>query len=145
MTQAGTQNQAIDRSKVPVSVDVGFGIASAITAGFCVTPMVMIIDKAVTQAASGNYTLISALRMGCVDFLKKPQAAVFTIPFALVWNVYICTYSASNCFDIYLERKKVPAKKGAIQKLGAITTVNMSVNLLKDVMYAKLFSHKEGA
>jgi hypothetical protein len=91
--------------KVPVSVDLGIGIGSAIIASGCVTPFILTIDKAVIQAAAGTAKLGPALIKGVIDLIKTPGAMLRSVPLWLVWGVYASTYIAANSIDVYNERK----------------------------------------
>ena len=93
------------KRKVPLSVDVGIAVSSAILASFTVTPLVLTIDRAVIQAAAGTVKLFPGLRMGTMNFLLRPRSIIFSLPFALVWGVCGSTYTAANLLDVYNERK----------------------------------------
>ena len=100
--------------KVPLSVDLGIALGSACTASICVTPLILTIDKAVIQAAAGTMGLGSALVQGVGNIIRGPKAFFMSFPFWLVWTVYACTYTCANRFDVYNERKNVPATQAAM-------------------------------
>ena len=118
---------------------MGMAVGSALIAAGSVTPIILTIDKAVVQAAAGQVGLLSALRMGTMDFLLRPHKVIFSVPMFLVVGVYGATYIAANLLDVYHERKGILGQQAAMSKLFGTTAVNMSASLVKDIAFAKMF------
>ena len=89
---------------IPLRADCGIAVASGLLAGFCTTPIILTIDKAVVQAAAGQMKLFAALRHGTMSFLRSPLAMFKTVPLWLVWGVYGATYVTANLIDVYNRR-----------------------------------------
>lgn len=132
-------------SKVPVSVDLGIAVGSAMVTSFCVSPFVLTVDKAVIQAAAGTETLGKALVKGVASFVKTPGPMLRSGPYWIMWGVYSATYIAANTIDVYNERKHVSAAYGQINKLVLVTAVNMGASIAKDVIFTKMFGKKDAA
>ena len=112
-------------------------VAAAIGAALCVTPLTMIVDVAITKAASGEVTLAQALLGGAVDWLTKPLEILTGPVYQLCLFVYICTYSAANIAravcELYLKCSPV------LPVLVAGTLGNMISCVYKDARLAEIF------
>lgn len=124
-------------AKIPWQTDaVVFGGCSLVSA-FSVVPVVMAVDKAVTQAAAGM-PLIKALKMVVSDMVKRPRAVA--VPFSMVLGVYTLTYGANNLVDVLGERRDLSATSQHSMKLFGATGAYTTSSILKDVAFAKMFS-----
>lgn len=124
-------------AKIPWQTDAAvFGCCSVISA-FSVVPVVMAVDKAVTQAAAGM-PLFKALKMVASDMVKRPRA--IAVPFGMVLGVYTLTYGANNLVDVLGERHELSATSQHSMKLLGATGAYTTSSILKDVAFAKMFS-----
>lgn len=71
-------------------------VVAAVGAALIVTPLTMIVDVAVTKAASGEMTVAQALLGGALDWLTKPLALIKGATYQLCLFVYVCTYVGAN-------------------------------------------------
>lgn len=130
---------------VPTSTDIGIALGSAVVASGSVTPIILVIDKAVVQNAAGSTSLTSAVLQGAKDVFFRPLNLIKSVPFWMVWGVYGSTYAAANLIDVYCERSEVSEGNASIGKLVGTTAVNMSASLVKDVAFAKMFGGAKDA
>jgi len=117
------------------AVFTGCSVLSAST----VVPVVMAVDKSVTQAAAGM-PLGQALKTVLGDFVRRPHRVVCSIPFCMVMGVYTLTYGASNVADVVSERYDLGSATQNMMKLFGATGAYTTSSILKDVAFAKMFS-----
>jgi hypothetical protein len=127
------------RRKVPPLIDIATAVFSAIFASASVTPLVLIIDTAVIQAAAGTSKLFPALRANTMNFFLRPRSTIFSLPFALVWGVCGSTYIAANLIDVYNERNSRELRQASMTKLFGTSVVNMTACVARDVSLAKFY------
>jgi type II secretory pathway pseudopilin PulG len=78
---------------------VGDAISSGVI-GFAVTPFVMIIDKAVTEAASGAAeSVIASVTESARALVSAPVKFVASPSFLIMWAAFGATYVAANGLD----------------------------------------------
>ena len=130
---------------VPVSVDMALAATSGFMAATAVSPFILTIDRAVTEYAAGNSTLLTAVKNGTVKFLRAPHRIIASVPFAMVAAVYGSTYAAANMINIYTERKDMPPTQARYTNLFGTTAVNLISGVAKDAAFAKMFGKKEAA
>lgn len=124
-------------AKIPWQTDAAIFTGCSVISAFSVVPVVMGVDKAVTQAAAGM-PLSQALRVVVRDMVKNPRA--IAIPFGMVLGVYTLTYGANNLVDVVSERYELsPTTQHSAKLLGATGAYTTS-SILKDVAFAKMFS-----
>jgi len=104
-----------------------------------VVPVVMTVDKAVTEAAAGM-PLSRAMATGLGNLLKRPQMVVRSPAFMMVMGVYGCTYGANNMIDVVAERTEMSSTAQNTTKLVVATGAYTTSSILKDVAFAKMFS-----
>ena len=111
-------------------------VAAAVGAAVCVTPLCMMVDVAITQAAAGEMSLPQALLAGAVDAVTDPLTMVQSTVFQLCLFVYVCTYGAANLTravcELYLYVNPV------LPVLVAGTLGNMLSCVYKDARLAEL-------
>jgi hypothetical protein len=133
----GPRRSAEALAKIPWQADAAVFSATSVVSALSVVPVVMAVDKSVTQAASGM-SLGKALKMVVTDMVKRPRA--IAVPFGMVLGVYTLTYGANNAFDILGERYDMGASTQSSLKLFGATGAYTSSSILKDVAFAKMFS-----
>jgi len=124
-------------AKIPWQVDAGVFLGCSVVSAVSVVPVVMGVDKAVTQAAAGM-PLGQALKKVALDMVKRPRA--IAIPFGMVMGVYTLTYGANNLADVLGERYELGSTTQNSLKLFGATGAYTSSSILKDVAFAKMFS-----
>ena len=84
---------------VPSTVDVALSAVAGVTAAACMSPFILTIDRAVTEYAAGNSGLLTALRTGTMEFVRRPLRVVCSAPLVMVVGVYVrpCCFSFSFC------------------------------------------------
>jgi len=122
---------------IPWQTDATIFTGCSVLAALTVVPVVMAVDKSVTQAAAGM-PLGRALRVVVCDMIRRPGA--IAIPFLMVLGVYTLTYGASNLVDVVSERFELGSATQNAMKLVAATGAYTSSSILKDVAFAKMFS-----
>merc|ERR1712039_411996 len=77
--------------------------------------------------------------MGVVlDMVRRPRAVA--LPFGMVMGVYTLTYGASNLVDVVSERCDLGSATQNTMKLFGATGAYTTSSILKDVIFAKMFS-----
>jgi len=129
-------------AQIPWQADAAIFTGCSVLSAFSVVPVVMAVDKAVTQAAAGM-PLSRALRVVVRDMVKQPRA--IAVPFGMVMGVYTLTYGASNLVDVVSERYELGAGTQNTMKLCGATGAYTTSSILKDVAFAKMFSKASAA
>merc|ERR1719410_3327511 len=88
-------------TQIPWQADAAIFTGCSLLSAFSVVPVVMAVDKSVTQAAAGM-PLGKALKKVTLDMIRRPRA--IAIPFGMVMGVYSLTYGANNLADVLGER-----------------------------------------
>jgi len=110
---------------------VGDAVSSAVI-GFAVTPFVLIIDKAVTEAMSGAAKSVGAsIVSSSQTLLRSPVKFVASPSFVVMWAAFGATYIAANALDTL--------KVDPITLLLGATAANMAACNLKDLAFARMF------
>lgn len=112
-----------------------FGVS--MVSALSVVPVVMAVDKSVTQAAAG-VPLGQALKKVVLEMVRSPRA--IALPFGMVMGVYSLTYGANNLVDVMGERYDLGSTTQNTMKLVGATGAYTSSSILKDVAFAKMFS-----
>jgi len=112
-------------------------VAAASAASFVISPLVAMIDQAITSQASGREkilpSLLNSFKFMCtspVRFLRSPSVLI-------MMGVYTGTYSVANIVDASFERNGYNQNGSA--KAVAVSAANITLINLKDVAYARLF------
>mmetsp|Transcript_25354 Transcript_25354/g.76153 ORF Transcript_25354/g.76153 Transcript_25354/m.76153 type:complete len:257 (-) Transcript_25354:161-931(-) len=124
------------------AVDLGAGLA----ASAAVSPFILIIDRAIIEAAAGTRTLAAGVWRGCRDAVARPRAALLANPaYYMVAGTYAVTYAAANWIDTYAAVRGTPAAAHATAQLLGTTAVNTSACIAKDVAFARMFGAPGGS
>jgi len=123
--------------KIPWQVDAGVFFGTSVLSALSVVPVVMAVDKSVTQAAAGM-PLGQALKKVTLDMIRRPRAVA--IPFGMVMGVYSLTYGANNLVDVLGERYEMGSATQNSLKLFGATGAYTTSSIMKDVAFAKMFS-----
>lgn len=125
-------------SKIPWQADAAVFTGCSLVSAVSVVPVVMAVDKSVTQAAAGM-PLGRALKVVISDMLRRPRA--IALPFGMVMGVYTLTYGANNLADVVSERYDLGSTTQNSMKLFGATGAYTTSSILKDVAFAKMFSN----
>jgi len=126
-------------ARIPWQVDAAMFTGCSVLSAVSVVPVVLTVDKAVTEAAAGK-SLGSAMAAGLRDLLKRPHVVAKSAPFWLVMGVYTSTYGASNLIDVIAERREMSSGTQSASKLVVATGAYTTSSILKDVAFAKMFA-----
>lgn len=130
---------AADKHRAPFSQllkHFGVDLASAAVASFAVSPFITIVDRAITENASGRCTLMNGVKDLSRSLMERPLQFCKSREFAWIFGLYSATYAVANSFDSYYEWKEA---NGQMPKLFATTAVNMSLVIAKDKAFAQMF------
>eukprot|EP01024_Parvocaulis_polyphysoides_P024516 TRINITY_DN22453_c0_g1_i2.p1 TRINITY_DN22453_c0_g1~~TRINITY_DN22453_c0_g1_i2.p1 ORF type:complete len:282 (-),score=25.90 TRINITY_DN22453_c0_g1_i2:367-1212(-) len=111
-------------------------LLAATSAAFCVCPFMMMVDKSVTENASGKRSLTESLFNSFVEFTRRPQNFYRRPELWMIFGVYSATYFSANFLDSIGDMKKEEQKTA---KFVTTTAVNMSASIAKDRAYAQMF------
>ena len=112
---------------------------AAVAASLAVSPFILIIDRAVIEAAAGQDTLFRRIGVGCKEMILKPRTALMTRAYAMMTGVYAATYLAANTIDTVATRQRYSQKTHVAATLIGTTAVNASACIAKDVAFAKMY------
>ena len=97
---------------------------AAVAASLAVSPFILIIDRAVIEAAAGQDTLFRRIGVGCKEMILKPRTALMTRAYAMMTGVYAATYLAANTIDTVATRQRYSQKTHVAATLIGTTAVN---------------------
>lgn len=135
---------------MPYWLDLAVDSLSGFTAAVCAAPLILTVDRAVTEKAAGKSPLGEALLRGLTGLLTNPLKVVRGVPFWMVAGVYGSTYLTANSLSSLCERlldpesERTPWLQGAV-KLAGTTAVNMSAGVAKDAAFARMFGANAGS
>ncbi|EME42296.1 hypothetical protein DOTSEDRAFT_54701 [Dothistroma septosporum NZE10] len=115
---------------------------AALTAATAVSPVMVVIDRAVTEAAAGQRSFLGSAKACLADAAKHPQRWFASKPFAAMMMLYLGTYTTANAIDtIGAHSEGLPASTttSTSTKLAAVTTANVGLALYKDATFARAF------
>jgi hypothetical protein len=124
---------------IPWQADAVVFAGCSVLSATSVVPVVMTVDKAVTEAAAGA-RLGRAMATGLRDMLMRPHVVVRSPAYWLVMGVYTSTYGASNLIDVLAERRDMGSAAHKSSKLVVATGAYTASSIFKDVAFAKMFS-----
>jgi hypothetical protein len=101
--------------------------------GFSVSPLNVVVDKAVIEYTSGKGGLWTLAKDNLLSIFKTPVDFFTGFPFRWMYFVYLSTYTASNLADHVNLSPDVPHP---IQKLLMVFLANTTTSLIKDKKYA---------
>jgi len=117
---------------IPWQADAAVFAGCSFLSASAVVPVVMAVDKSVTQAAAGM-SLSQALKVVLRDFTLRPHRVVCSIPYGIVMGVYFLTYGANNLADVVSERYDLGSSTQNAMKLFGATGAYTTSSILKDV------------
>ena len=117
---------------VRFAIESGCGIFSAAS----VAPIISIVDKAIVSNASGLEPLIPCLLNGFKNLFTQPHVFLKHPSFLMIWAVYSGTYIVANCTEALCERQ---ARSSFYPKFVSSSTTNVSLSVLKDKAFARMF------
>jgi len=118
---------------------IGCDLISGFTAGFSVAPFVTIIDKGITQNASGANTLWKSIGVSTKSFVFKPAAFIVKPEFRWIFAVYFSTYSSANLISTFCTSYNINPD---FPKFIGVSVVNLTMSISKDRAFARLFGTK---
>ncbi|KAI9320942.1 hypothetical protein BX666DRAFT_1851581 [Dichotomocladium elegans] len=117
----------------------GIDFAAAASSSVLVAPFISIVDRAIIENANGKRPLGQGLIKGFQTAFSKPIQFAGTPQFRLIFGLYFSTYITANVMDTTSEILTVPAGQAAWNKFLATTVVNMSLCILKDRAFTRMF------
>ena len=120
-------------SLVLSATSVGSGVIAALSAA----PFISLVDKAITSNASGRQSLWASMRESLGLLVSQPALFARQRSFRWIVAVYSATYVAANLTHQWLDQAKRPWQT---PKFMVASTVNVSMSVLKDRAFAKIFA-----
>lgn len=114
-------------------------IFAAVLSGFSVSPFVTIIDKGITQNASGANTLWKSINTSCKSLVVNPIRFIFKPEFRWIFSVYFSTYSSANLISSFCQTHNINPD---LPKFLGVSIVNIIMSISQDLAYAKYFGTK---
>lgn len=118
---------------------IGFDLISGVLSGLSVAPFVSIIDKGITQNASGASKLWTSIGLSIKSLIKSPISFIGRPEFRWIFAVYFSTYSSRNIISSVCEKKKINPE---IPIFFGVSAINLFMSISKDRAFAKLFGTK---
>ena len=106
------------------------------TAALAVSPLVSIIDKAITTNASGLEPLVPAVVNGLKTFFFRPVYFLKQPSFLLIWGVFSGTYAVANTVESLAGRSEIDP---LYPKFLCSAITNVSLSVAKDYAFARMF------
>jgi hypothetical protein len=116
-------------------------VCSGVVAACLSAPFISIVDKAITSNASGREPMWVCMKNGLLKLVKEPRAFFKQPSFIWIAFVYSGTYVAANVTQLICELNNRPWQ---YPKFVAASTANITLSMLKDRAFARMFA-KEGA
>eukprot|EP00922_Rhytidocystis_sp_ex-Travisia-forbesii_P013667 GHVS01020432.1.p1 GENE.GHVS01020432.1~~GHVS01020432.1.p1 ORF type:complete len:441 (+),score=106.39 GHVS01020432.1:104-1426(+) len=113
-------------------------IVAATTAAFLVSPVITIIDRSIVLSTNGSSSLSSAVCRGMSSMVTSPVRFFSARDFRIVWFLYTCTYTTSNCTETVCKLLEVSAE---LPKFLLTSLVNISLCVRKDMIFAQMFAN----
>ncbi|KAK8051090.1 hypothetical protein PG993_002475 [Apiospora rasikravindrae] len=121
---------------------LGADFVSAATAASLVAPVISIVDRSITENASGRKTLGESLKSSFKNLLLRPHTVIFSKPVAFIIMVYGGTYLTANTLDTAtstVQNKPATLVTSGTTKFASSSAANAGLSVVKDQMYVKLF------
>jgi hypothetical protein len=99
-------------------------------------------SRAIIENASGKRPLMASIRASLTTMLLRPHAYIASKPFALIFMVYGGTYLTANTLDTLqstITRSPASTVTHGPAKFVATSTANLSLTMLKDSQFTKMF------
>lgn len=104
-------------------------VGCALTAAFCVSPIVSILDKAMVKEISGISQFMKEVKLSCNQIIHRPRMFFRGMSFQLTFAVYAGTYISANLS----ESKEM--------KIATTSATNVSLLAWRDSIFAKTYSN----
>ena len=114
-------------------------VAAAFGSAFCVAPFIAMVDQAIVQNASGTASLRTSMEKSMRMLLTTPRQFLGRPAFLMLWGVYGGTYVAVNTITSVSDAKKATTQQRAKAKFAVVSAVNLSLNISKDKIFARMF------
>ncbi|KAI5845400.1 hypothetical protein BZA05DRAFT_149569 [Tricharina praecox] len=118
-------------------------IASAGAATMIIAPLICLIDRSIMENASGKTSsVLESAKLQFKTIVTKPHRFIFSKPFALIYMTYFGTYMTANTIDTVSAVRTggdIKVVTSGTEKFLATSTANMSLGLIKDRNFARLF------
>jgi hypothetical protein len=114
-------------------------IAAAASASFVVAPFIAMVDQAIIQNASGTMSLVESLAGSLRLLATAPHRFVSRPAFLMLWGVYGGTYITANTITSYSDRAEATNRQRNAAKFVGVTATNLTLNVGKDMMFARMF------
>ncbi|KAL3427304.1 hypothetical protein PVAG01_00813 [Phlyctema vagabunda] len=141
-----TAQEPLDEIKEWNTKNLGLRLASDLVGGasaaLMVAPIIVMIDKAIMQNASGQNTLKESLKSSFASFLTRPHSLIFSKPFALICMLYGGTYLTANTLDTItstVQNRSPTYVTAGTMKFAASSGANIGLCLFKDQAFARMF------
>jgi hypothetical protein len=98
--------------------------------------------RAIIENASGKQPLMASIRSSLKTMLLRPHTYIASKPFALIFMVYGGTYLTANTLDTFqstLHSSPASTVTHGPAKFLATSTANLSLTMLKDSQFTKMF------
>lgn len=122
---------------------VGADVASAGAATMLIAPVICLIDRSIMENASGKTkSVLESATNSFKTILTKPHRFFFSKPFALIYMTYFGTYMTANTIDTASAVRTgadIKTVTSGTEKFIATSTANMSLGLIKDRNFARMF------
>jgi hypothetical protein len=116
---------------------LGVQVVAGALSALSVAPAVSIVDKAIVSNASGLEPLVPCLLNGVRTLLKNPVSFFKAPSFMLIWGVYGGTYAVANSVQAICDHRGYDP---TYPKFAASSCANVSLSVLKDKAFARMFS-----
>ncbi len=114
---------------------------AAASAGL-VAPLITMIDKAIIENASGRRPMMESFKTSVGKLFLQPHHFLLSKPFGLIMMVYGGTYLVANTLDTFkstTNNRAATATTSGFSKFTATSTANLSLSMVKDSQFTKMF------
>ncbi|KAL0090418.1 hypothetical protein J3Q64DRAFT_1813665 [Phycomyces blakesleeanus] len=117
----------------------GVDFIAATVSSAAVAPFIAVVDRSIIENANGKQTLNTGLRKGFRNLLANPLRFLATPQFGYVYGTYFSTYIAANTIETTCENYSVDLNRTAFLKFIGTSIVNMSLCIIKDRAFTRMF------
>lgn len=122
---------------------VAVDVISAGAATLAIAPVICLIDRSVIENASGrSKSVLASVGTSLKTLFTSPHKFFFSKPFALVYLTYCGTYLSANTVDTVASIRNgtdIKSVTAGTEKFVTTSVANMSLGLLKDRSFARMF------
>ncbi|KAH8150281.1 uncharacterized protein LAJ45_05492 [Morchella importuna] len=116
---------------------------SAGAATLAIAPVICLIDRSVIENASGrSKSVLASVGTSLKTLFTSPHKFIFSKPFALIYLTYCGTYLSANTVDTISSIRNgtdIKTVTAGPEKFATTSIVNMSLGLVKDRSFARMF------